>query len=273
MKPTSPCTCHRPGVSLLLRLVLAFVLASLVFSNAAAGQSTRRPAARPVTEVRVPSTPPDARGRAVLQQANRHAGLKVLVSTEDRWLWLVSGRDTLLSTAVAVGMGKHFEFDGQRFWFDTPRGRRTVLRKEENPKWNVPEWHYLERAAARHYGVVRLDRDTKWQLEDGTFILTIGSQVGRLNQYGNFWPFTPGLEIMFDGKVFIPPPNTAQRLVPDALGPYKLDTGDGYLIHGTHLYNEESVGQAVSHGCVRMTNEDLAVLYGLVPVGTPVFIF
>ena len=61
--------------------------------------------------------------------------------------------------------------------------------------------------------------------------------------------------------------------MPDALGPYKLDTGERYLIHGTHPYNEESVGEAVSHGCVRMGNEDLARLYPLVPRGTPVIIF
>src|SRR5690606_29075350 len=91
-----------------------------------------------------------------------------------------------------------------------------------------------------------------------------------LHTSGNFWPFTPGNEIIFDGKIFVPPFGTAQRAVPDALGPYKLDTGDGYLIHGTHIYNEDSVGDAVSHGCVRMRNDDLAILYQVVPVGTAV---
>jgi lipoprotein-anchoring transpeptidase ErfK/SrfK len=73
--------------------------------------------------------------------------------------------------------------------------------------------------------------------------------------------------------MYVPPQSTAQRRVPDALGPYKLDTGDGYLIHGTHIYNEESIGEAVSHGCIRMSNDDLARLYALVPRGTPVIIF
>ncbi len=58
--------------------------------------------------------------------------------------------------------------------------------------------------------------------------------------------------------------------MPDALGPFKLDMGDGYLIHGTHYYNEESIGEAVSHGCVRMNNDDLTRLYRLVPRGTVV---
>ena len=225
------------------------------------------------TYVGTPSRPPDARGRNILAAANAASGLKVLVSTEDRWLWLVSGRDTLMSVPVAIGMAKAFEFEGRKFWFETPRSQRTVLGKEPNPRWNVPEWHYMERAKARGFAIHRLTKDEKHALEDGSFILTIGDNVGRLNEFGNFWAFPPGTEIMFDGKVFIPPFGTEQRRVPEALGPYKLDTGDGYLIHGTHIFNEESIGEAVSHGCVRLRNEDLEKLYPLVPVGTPVFIF
>ncbi|MGH7449128.1 MAG: L,D-transpeptidase, partial [Longimicrobiales bacterium] len=213
------------------------------------------------------------RGRNVLDGADRAAGTKILVSTEDRWLWLVSGRDTLLSVPVAIGMGRAFEFEGKRFWFETPRSQRKVLGKQAEPRWTVPEWHYMERAKAMGHELVRLEKDTKHLLDDGTFLLTIGSNVGRLNEYGNFWAFPPGMEIIFDGKVFIPPMGTEQRAVPDALGPYKLDTGDGYLIHGTNIFNEESIGEAVSHGCVRMRNEDLVALYASVPVGTAVFIF
>ncbi|HEY9613807.1 L,D-transpeptidase [Allocoleopsis sp.] len=39
-------------------------------------------------------------------------------------------------------------------------------------------------------------------------------------------------------------------------------------LHGTP--NEESVGQAVSHGCIRMLNKDVLALYTLVKIGTPV---
>ena len=229
----------------------------------------RAPQARAVH----PSTPPDARGRNILARADAAGGLKILVSTEDRRLWLVEGRDTIMNVPVAIGMAQSFEFEGKKFWFETPRSERRVIGKEPNPRWNVPEWHYMERAKARGYQLVRLERSTKYLLSDDTFILTIGDNVGRLNQFGNFWPFTPGIEIMFDNKVFVPPAGTQQRLVPDALGPYKLDTGDGYLIHGTHIYNEDSIGEAVSHGCVRMHNRDLEKLYQRVPVGTPVFIF
>ncbi|MGH7445093.1 MAG: L,D-transpeptidase [Longimicrobiales bacterium] len=217
--------------------------------------------------------PEHADGRRILRLADAHDGTKILVSTEQRRLWLVSAGDTVMSVPVAIGMGRSFEFEGRRFWFETPRSKRQVLRKQESPLWNVPEWHYLERAKAQGLEVVMLTKDDKILLADGSFILTIGNNVGRLNSFGNFWPFTPGNEIIFGGTVYVPPKGTNQRLVPDALGPYKLDTGDGYLIHGTHIYNEDSIGEAVSHGCVRMRNEDLERLYERVPVGTAVYIF
>lgn len=45
----------------------------------------------------------------------------------------------------------------------------------------------------------------------------------------------------------------------------------GYGIHGTD--NEASIGRSVSHGCVRMHNDDVIQLYGIVPIGTLVTIF
>jgi hypothetical protein len=121
--------------------------------------------------------------------------------------------------------------------------------------------------------VVKLEKDSKIALRDGSFVVVVEDQVGRVNARGYFNPFTPGNEIIFDGKIFIPPMESAQRKVPDALGPYKLDMGDGFLIHGTHMYNEDSIGEAVSHGCIRMDNGDLTRLYELAPRGTAIVIF
>ncbi|MGH7130163.1 MAG: L,D-transpeptidase, partial [Planctomycetaceae bacterium] len=108
-------------------------------------------------------------------------------------------------------------------------------------------------------------------LRDGSWIEIRDDQVGRVNQFGNFAPFTPGNEIIFDGRIFIPPFGTAQRRIPDVLGTHKLEIGDGYLIHGTD--QATSIGEAVSHGCVRMYNEDVAELYARVAVGTPVYLY
>lgn len=44
----------------------------------------------------------------------------------------------------------------------------------------------------------------------------------------------------------------------------------GYGIHGTN--NPSSIGKAVSHGCIRLHNEDVIEIYDLTPIGTPVTI-
>ncbi|WP_366923391.1 L,D-transpeptidase family protein [Metallumcola ferriviriculae] len=41
-----------------------------------------------------------------------------------------------------------------------------------------------------------------------------------------------------------------------------------YGIHGTN--NPASIGNAVSHGCIRMHNKDVEVIYPLLPIGTAV---
>ncbi len=49
----------------------------------------------------------------------------------------------------------------------------------------------------------------------------------------------------------------------------RLAAGNGeYMIHGTN--NPTAVGMAVTHGCIRMYPEDVAAVFALVPVGTPV---
>jgi L,D-transpeptidase ErfK/SrfK len=55
------------------------------------------------------------------------------------------------------------------------------------------------------------------------------------------------------------------------LGAYamRLAAGNGtYLIHGTN--NPIAVGLAVTHGCIRMYPDDVAELFPMIPVGTPV---
>lgn len=57
----------------------------------------------------------------------------------------------------------------------------------------------------------------------------------------------------------------------DGLEPENANTHDRYIyIHGTN--QEELIGQAASHGCVRMRNDDMVELYELVEPQTPVFI-
>jgi lipoprotein-anchoring transpeptidase ErfK/SrfK len=78
-------------------------------------------------------------------------------------------------------------------------------------------------------------------------------------------------EIIFDRTLFVPPTDVKNRQIEGELGAYALSLGGGYLLHGTpHL---ESIGQAATHGCIRLGDEAIAYLYQNVAVGTPVWIF
>jgi hypothetical protein len=86
-----------------------------------------------------------------------------------------------------------------------------------------------------------------------------------------FTPFAADEEVIWDGTLYIPPVGTKQRRVTGMLGRYRLDLGDGYLIHGTPY--TESIGEPSSHGCMRLGDDDIAWLYEHVPVGTPVYTY
>ncbi|MGB3239063.1 MAG: L,D-transpeptidase family protein [Geitlerinemataceae cyanobacterium] len=75
----------------------------------------------------------------------------------------------------------------------------------------------------------------------------------------------PVWENPWTGEIIQPGPDSP-------LGPaiivFELSEEGMYAFHGTS--NEELIGQAVSHGCVRMRNEDIMAMYELVPLRTAV---
>jgi hypothetical protein len=69
----------------------------------------------------------------------------------------------------------------------------------------------------------------------------------------------------------IPSPNDFSRYEYGVLGDYALAIGDGYMIHGT-IY-KRFLGMPVTHGCVRLNDEDLEVIYNTLNIGSKVYIF
>jgi L,D-transpeptidase YbiS len=67
------------------------------------------------------------------------------------------------------------------------------------------------------------------------------------------------------------PKSQADRIEPGVLGEYALGFGKGYFIHGT-LY-PRLLGKSVTHGCIRLNDDDLKSVYRLAKVGTPIMIF
>ncbi|MDQ6831193.1 MAG: L,D-transpeptidase, partial [Gemmatimonadota bacterium] len=183
---------------------------------------------------------------------------------------------TLFTTQVAVGTGRTMiQTAGgrQEFKFDTPRGRLIVQHKEMGPQWVPPDWHFLEVAKKKNLKVVHLTRNQPLQLKDGGLITVVGNNVVHQFADGHAVPYeySEGREIIADGNIIVPPFGTNQRRYDGVLGTHRLDLGDGYGLHGTNEPN--SIGRAASHGCVRLRNEDIAYLYTMVAVGTPVFIY
>lgn len=75
----------------------------------------------------------------------------------------------------------------------------------------------------------------------------------------------------------IPPPGDPSRFESGTLGAYKMNLAtingksDGYMIHGT-IY-KRFMGQNVTHGCVRLGDEDLEAVYNTLQIGSKVYIY
>ena len=137
------------------------------------------------------------------------------VSTNQAYLF----RDGQLvrKSAAATGSDKVLRQGRKVWWFRTPRGKHTVLRKVADPVWNKPDWAFVE-----------------------------------------------------EGRK-IPPPDSPLRKEKGTMGKYALDLGDRVMIHGTN--DPKSIGRRASHGCIRLPNDMIALLFKEVPVGAEVYIF
>ena len=204
--------------------------------------------------------------------AERATGFRVVVDIGDHRLYVINGADTLRNAPVATASGNTLRYGGKTWKFETPRGVRTVLSKEANPVWMPPEWAYAQ--IAKDYGLKmrHLARGERVRVRNGTILTTQGDEVGVI-QPGEteFVPLVLDEYIVFDNTLFIPPAGTKHRTVAGELGKYRLKLGDGYQIHGTpHL---ASIGTSVTHGCMRLADEDIEWMYNNVPVGTKVYLY
>jgi len=200
----------------------------------------------------------------------------IVVSIEERELWFKRGNELLFHTQVATGSGKSLvskSGEGGQWKFETPRGRLKVQAKEVDPAWVPPDWHFIEQANKRGLGLVKMSRGMSIPSSDGSVVTVSGAEVVKRDSNGNEVPLeaTDGREIVVNGNIIVPPFGTNQRRYKGVLGTRRLVLGDGYALHGTN--KPETIGQAVSHGCVRLRNEDIEKLYEMVPVGTPVYIY
>jgi len=214
--------------------------------------------------------------RALLNESPAAAANQpyIVVSMADHRLWYKQGKEVLFEAPVATGSGKELVGGSAGQWrFETPRGRLTVKGKDEDPAWVPPDWHYVEQAHKKGLGIVHLDPGEVISVGDGVITTQNGEVVKRYHNGStvSLGAGVEGKEIVANGNIVIPPYGTTARRYMGVMGTRRLELGDGYGIHGTD--HPETIGQSVSHGCVRMRNEDVERLYPMVAVGTPVYIY
>lgn len=187
--------------------------------------------------------------------------LVITVSTAENRVYARRNGQLVFEAVCSTGKNTTLRTGGETKVFRTPIGRFKIISKETDPKWVPPDWHYIEEAQANGLEVVRLDY--------GECIADLCAR-GR-HVYSNGYPIEGGQLLVRGGAVVIPPVGTAARQFPDVLGTHRLNLGDGYALHGTQQVRQ--LGQNVSHGCVRLANEEIARLYQMASVGDEVIIY
>lgn len=185
----------------------------------------------------------------------------ITVSTAENKVYARQNGNLVFEAICSTGKNERLRAGGRTMFFRTPIGRFRIISKETAPKWVPPDWHYIEEAQKHGLGVVRLQRG-----KSIGGVWASGRQV-----YDNGRPVEPGDMIVRGGAVVIPPIGTSAREVPDVLGTHRLNLGDGYALHGTQAVAQ--LGQNVSHGCIRLHNDDIARLYSMAGVGDEVIIY
>jgi L,D-transpeptidase YbiS len=161
--------------------------------------------------------------------------------------------------------------------------RHTALKQKLNQF--APTGHYIVVDTAHNRLYVKRGKETVLAAVASTGSGTI---LDKPDQPGSQWVFdTPRGGFTVQSRLTNPvwvkpdwafleegmtvPSNPAERVEPGILGDYALGFGNGYFIHGT-LY-PRLLGKNVTHGCIRLSDDDLRTVYKLAKVGTPLMIF
>ena len=203
--------------------------------------------------------------------ADNSKGFRILVSLQERRLWVVDGEDTLLSAPAAVASGQTLTYQGYTKTFDMPRGPRIVRGKDADPIWTPPKWLYIEAAAELGLEVRDIPRSGLTMPDGRRLYVNEENEIGVITADGPQKFVDKNLHLIFDDVLYVPPVGTENRKVNGTLGEYKLDLGEGFLFHGTPLKN--SIGLAATHGCVRLNDQDIEWLYENVPLRTRVYVY
>ncbi len=170
-----------------------------------------------------------------------------------------------LQSAVA-----RYESENRRMWGEiasTVGSEPYIVIDTAANKLYLREGERLILEATASTGSGRMLEETggrKWIFNTPKGMFSILDKVKDPVWYKPDWAFV-------EDNLPIPPPDSTERVVRGMLGKYGLDLGGGYKIHGTPY--RRLLGRSVSHGCVRLGDDDIERLYNMVNVGTKVYIY
>ncbi|HEX2204272.1 MAG TPA: L,D-transpeptidase [Longimicrobium sp.] len=166
--------------------------------------------------------------------------------------------------AVAHGV----EREGSARYRDPPvdvRGRYIVIALEEHRLYVMEEERVLWSTIVGTGTGTRLEgAGQKWDFSTPRGMFRIQRKEKNPKWYVPDWAY-------IERKEPIPEPDDPKRWEDGMLGTTAFFLGEGIAVHGTNF--PELLGQNVSHGCIRMSNEAARQMYYEVEVGTPVFIY
>jgi len=149
-----------------------------------------------------------------------------------------------LYVVIRLAVNRLYVMDGRRVVWSAPVGTGTGFRLEDGGR----EWQFdTPRGVFR---VQRKEKDPVWIKPDWAYIK--------------------------EGKP-VPPLNSPLRREKGMLGTTAIYIGYELALHGTSepelVLQPDPEQRRISHGCIRLTNEDARTLYHLVDVGTPILIY
>lgn len=147
-----------------------------------------------------------------------------------------------------------------------PKGAYLVVSTTENRFWLYVGRRLVRegRCSTGSYVYLKGSGGQSWLFQTPRGQFFVQSKIVNPVWHKPDWAFVE------EGKP-IPPPGSPERYEYGVLGRYALAIGNGYLIHGT-LY-QRLLGLPVTHGCVRLGDADLEVVYRTLPIGAPVYIY
>jgi len=148
----------------------------------------------------------------------------------------------------------------------TPGGVYLVINTSDNTFFLYKNKELFRNGMCSTGSYIKLEADNEksWIFETPKGVFTIKGKITNPVWRKPDWAFV-------EEGLPVPPAGDPSRYEYGVLGDYALSLGDGYLIHGT-LY-KRFLGMPVTHGCVRMGDDDLEAVYQTLPVGAKVFIF